>query len=84
MNCKLNFKRGYHITKQSWGQHEMLKGSKIAMNEKKQAAEDNNDRIERLKKIHAEWKEKQWPNDLFEIEDYIVDDPVDLNLERRW
>ena len=50
------------------------------MTPKKEQIEENRDRIERLKKIYAEWKERQLSDELFEIEEYIVTDP-DLNLE---
>jgi hypothetical protein len=54
------------------------------MTQKKEQIEENSDRIEWLKKIYAEWKERQLSNELFEIEKYIVADPKELNGEMRW
>jgi hypothetical protein len=58
------------------------------MTQKKQPLEENSDRIERLKKIYFEWKERKLANELFEpeeyIKEYIVADPDDLDLEERW
>jgi hypothetical protein len=58
------------------------------MTKKKQPLEENSDRIERLKKIYFEWKERKLSNELFEseeyIKEYIVADPDDLDLEERW
>ncbi len=54
------------------------------MIQKKEQIEENSDRIEWLKKIYAEWKERQLSNELFEIEKHIVADPKELNFEGRW
>jgi len=54
------------------------------MAQKKKQVEEISDRIEWLKKIYAEWKERQLPNELFEIEEHVVTEPKDLNFEGRW
>ena len=54
------------------------------MSPKKEQIEENSDRIEWLKKIYAEWKERQFLNELSEIEKYIVSDPEELNFKERW
>jgi len=54
------------------------------MIQKKEQIEENSDRIEWLKKIYAEWKERQLSNELFESEKYIFADPKELNGEMRW
>jgi hypothetical protein len=62
------------------------------MRQEKEQIEENSDRIEWLKTIYAEWKEKQlWEerqllNEFFEREKYIVAEPKDLNFEfeERW
>ncbi len=56
----------------------------IAMTQKKEQIEENSDRIERLKKIYAQWKERQLSNERFEIGEHIVADPKELNFEGRW
>ena len=48
----------------------------------KRQREENSDRIEWLKKIYAEWKERQLSNEPPEI-GYIVSDPKELNFEGR-
>ena len=54
------------------------------MTQKKEQIEENSDRIERLKKIYAQWKERQLSNERFEIGEHIVADPKELNFEGRW
>lgn len=54
------------------------------MNEKREETEENLDRIEWLKCLYAEWREKHWPEELFEIEEYIVDEPNGFDLESPW
>ena len=51
------------------------------MTQKKEQVEENSDRIEWLKKLYAEWEEKQLSNEIFEIEKHIVADPKELNFE---
>ena len=51
------------------------------MTPKKEQIEENSDRIEWLKKIYAEWKERQLSNELHGIEKYIVSDPEELDFE---
>jgi len=55
--------------------------SEIVMTQKKEQVEENSDRIEWLKKLYAEWEEKQLSNEIFEIEKHIVADPKELNFE---
>ena len=54
------------------------------MPQKKKQDEENYDRIEWLKKLYAEWKERQLVKELFEIKEHIVDEPKDLYFEERW
>ena len=54
------------------------------MTPKKKQVEENSDKIEWLKKIYAEWKERQFPNELFEIKEHIATEPKDLNFDGRW
>ena len=54
------------------------------MPQKKKQDEENYDRIEWLKKLYAEWKERQLANELFEIKEHIVDESKDLYFEERW
>ena len=53
------------------------------MNKKKEQKEENKDKIKRLKRRYAKWKEKQRLEELLEIEVSLADEPDYLDLERR-
>ena len=54
------------------------------MNKKKQQTEEGMDKLKRLKRRYAKWREKQRLDELLEFEEYIVDEPDYLDLEKKW
>jgi len=56
------------------------------MNNKKEQAEANKDKMKRLERRYAKWKEKQRLHELLETEEFLIDEPdyLDLDLERHW
>jgi len=52
------------------------------MNKKKERPEENEDRMKRLKRRYAKWKEKQRLEELLEFEVSLADEPDYLDLER--
>ena len=56
------------------------------MNRKKRQAEENKDRMKRLQRRYAKWKEKQRLDELLEMEENFTDEfsSLDFDLERRW
>ena len=53
------------------------------MKKKKEQIELKSDSIKRLKRRYAKWKAKQRLEELLEIDDYAMYEPVDLDLEKR-
>ena len=54
------------------------------MKKKKVQTEENRDKMRRLQRRYTKWKEKQRLEELLEIDEYFMDEPADLDLERHW
>lgn len=56
------------------------------MKTKKKQIEENGDKMRRLQRRYAKWKEKQHLEELLETEEYLIGEPdyLDLNMDKRW
>jgi len=56
------------------------------MNKKKRQTVEDKDKMKRLQRRYAKWKEKQRLNELLEMEENFTDEfnPLDFDLERPW
>ena len=56
------------------------------MKRKKEQTVEYNDKMKRLERRYAKWKEKQRLEELLEMEEYFTDEfnSLDYDLERRW
>ncbi|MFC1844160.1 hypothetical protein ACFLZ5_05160 [Thermodesulfobacteriota bacterium] len=54
------------------------------MKRKKVETVENKDKMKRLERLHAKWKEKQLMNKRLELEELLIDESYELDLERRW
>ena len=54
------------------------------MKRKKKETVENEDKMKRLERRYAKWKEKQHLEELLEVEKYLLEEPSELDLERRW
>ena len=54
------------------------------MKTKKEQTEENRDKMRRLQRRYAKWKKKQRLEELLESEEYFVEEPDYLDLERHW
>ena len=54
------------------------------MKKKKVQTVEYNDKMKRLVRLHAKWKEKQRLEKILETEEYLLEEPYELDLERRW
>ena len=54
------------------------------MKRKKGQTVENIDKMKRLERLHAKWKEKQRINKRLELEELLIDESYELDLERRW
>ena len=50
----------------------------------KEQTEENEDKMERLKRIYAKWREKQRLEELLETEKYLINEPDYRDLEKPW
>jgi hypothetical protein len=53
------------------------------MKRKKGQTVENIDKIKRLERLHAKWKEKQRKNKRLEFEELLIEEPDGLDLEMR-
>jgi hypothetical protein len=53
------------------------------MKRKKGQTVENIDKMKRLERLHAKWKEKQRRNKRLELEELLIDEPDGLDLEMR-
>ena len=51
------------------------------MKRKKELPIENKGKIKRLQRLHAKWKEKQRLHERLEAEEYLINEPEELNLE---
>lgn len=51
------------------------------MKRKKEQTVERDDKMKKLKRLHAKWKEKQRLNERSRIEEYLINEPEELDLE---
>ncbi len=51
------------------------------MPRKKEQSDTNRESIKRLKKRYAIWKKKHYLNERLEMEEYLINEPEELDLE---
>ena len=54
------------------------------MKRKKEHTIENKDKMRRLERLHAKWKERQRLEKILETEEYLLEESYELDLERRW